>query len=1283
MKRLQFRHNNEVFQNRADVLKYFADIVDATNTASTIFKTSLYAEPLVAKYLDEDGNQQIILAIGVDSGLTPYHIIDSKEIAERLDANKEAIEKEVERAKDAEKSLSGSIETEIARALDAELFLSGAVDTEREERIADDAFLQTQITENIAKIVPVTENLGANVREEYVLKNAKGEELGSHIKIYKDSALVGAEVNYKGATGVTINEKGEFEFIYSGEADKSVEYLYLIYRNEEGGLSLVALDFENFLMENEEGFGIKIVDHKITINIKAGDKYLKVTEEGLQTINIDDAIKSAVDTLSDEIHAKVDAEIERSIAADNYISALTANFSAATVNELILVNSALTVEVERAIAAEKSLSGAVDTERAERIQKDKELDAEIVGIKDVNNALDKKIDIEITRSINEDENFRIQLDHVTNDINTEISNRELSNESIRAEFAAADAALGSRINTEAEIRMAADNTLSERIDNEANIRTAEDTLLSSTINGVSERLSAVESDYLKYQDKADVLLAVSGAQNVAIEAVNAAASAQTTADEAKAKIEGFMAAAEIGGAAIDTLIEIQNYIKTDGAAAADMLDSIAENKTAIETEANRAQSVEKILEDTIKAEESARIEAVNILSGTLTNEITRATGAESVNATAIENEVTRATNAESSLQTALTTEINNREKADLAIRTDYAAADTALGNRITAEESARQTSYDALNARIDNEGNARAAAVAALTTEITNGDNAVREALQVETTNREAADATLLSDIQAETKNREDADATLLNAIQAETSNRESADATLLNAIQAETKNREDADANLANLINQEVSARTQDVLSIGTKLTTLEGVDAALDTKVNTLSASVLTEINTVKNAVMSEITSAFTIDDAKVLEASKIYADDAVKVAVDGINAKKVNDVSYDNGNKKIYLSFADGTVSNGFDASEFVVDGMLSAVTFDNADNTIKFVWNTASGIEEMIVPLDKFVDQYTVSEDSTSFLKISDDNKISALVDNADGFVNTLASTNYVQTLVEGAQQSLSANTYNSLNELKEYVNTLSGNVETAINDVVATNIDAISRDVDAAITTVVGTIEVLSGATEGRINQVNADINTLSGNTDARFAQVVNAHAADMTAFSGSILTYVDNADKVLLSAITKNETNIAVLNADKKTEGSVLYRIENEFEKSLITDGVPVTAVSPEDANKVHSLIRQITVNGEMRYYVMSDATEMFYVKPRATETAPIETINLNDYITSLETRVAVLEEKLTGFAGNMEQTMKDLIKSYLKGTENEIKITETDDKLTIGFDDNAIFGEI
>ena len=406
MKRLQFRHNNEVFQNRADALKYFANIVDSTNTASTIFQSSLYAEPLVAKYLDEDGNQQIILAIGVDNDLTPYHIIDSKEIAERLDANKEAIESEIERAKDAETALSGSIETEIARAIEAERFLSGAVETERDERIAADAVLQTQITENIAKIVPVTENLGANVREEYALKNAKGEELGSHIKVYKDSALVGAEVNYKGATAVSQKEDATFEFTYGADMDKECEYLYLIYRNENGALSLVALDFENFLMENEEGLGIKIVDHKITIKIKGGDKYLTITEDGLQTTAIDEAIKEAVDTLSNNLTAKIDAEIERSTAADEYISGLTAEFSAATVAEFALINSAATAETERAMAAELYLSGAIDTERTERIAEDDAIKAEAKS-----NKINSK-DIVVNKTA-EGTSLTIQTDEVT------------------------------------------------------------------------------------------------------------------------------------------------------------------------------------------------------------------------------------------------------------------------------------------------------------------------------------------------------------------------------------------------------------------------------------------------------------------------------------------------------------------------------------------------------------------------------------------------------------------------------------------------------------------------------------------------------------------------------------------------------------------------------------------------------------------------------------------------------------------------------------------------------
>ena len=269
---------------------------------------------------------------------------------------------------------------------------------------------------------------------------------------------------------------------------------------------------------------------------------------------------------------------------------------------------------------------------------------------------------------------------------------------------------------------------------------------------------------------------------------------------------------------------------------------------------------------------------------------------------------------------------------------------------------------------------------------------------------------------------------------------------------------------------------------------------------------------------------------------------------------------------------------------------------------------------------------------------------------------------------------------------TLQDIKDWMNG-EGVVATELTEAIAAEAK-LRSDADTALGTRITALEGINhDAYKEADNTLRNEISTLSGNIESTLITKTDALndvlTANINRLSGDVISYVNNEDAKIISLITKNEAAISVLNADKKTEGSVLYRIENEFEKSLITDGVPVTAVSPEEANKVHSLIRQITVNGEMRYYAISDATEMFYVRPRTSEAAPIETVNLNDYITSLEKRVAVLEEKLSGFAGDMEQTIKDLIKSYLTGTENEIKITEADDKLKIGFDDNAIFGEI
>lgn len=1107
MKRLQFRHNNEVFQNRTDVLKYFADIVDSTNTASTIFQSSLYAEPLVAKYLDENGNQQIILAIGIDSGLTPYHIIDSKEIAERLDANKEAIEAEVERAKDAEMALSGSIETEIARALEAERFLSGAVDTERDERIAADAALQTQITENIAKIVPVTENLGANVREEYVLKNAKGEELGSHIKIYKDSALVGAEVNYKGATDVSQKEDGGFEFTYGADVDKEVEYLYLIYRNENGGLSLVSLDFENFLMENEEGLGIKIIDHKITIKIKTGDKYLTTTEDGLQTIAIDEAIKEAVGTLSDNLTAKIDTEIERSTAADEYISGLTAEFSAATVAKFALINSAAALETERAIAAELYLSGAVDTERNERIAEDDDIKAEVKS-----NKINSK-DIVVSKTA-EGTSLTIQTDEVTltkfasaatiYDTNVAVLGTLLRVKKVEP--------ISSNVKTRYELQDAKGQLIGDPIE-----MPIESALVDVKQGKVGDAIDSSNGNYITFGEGDTTMNFVYRLEDGSYELVQVVVSEYFTDSHF--------------GKGLNNQDGTVSLLEGDG----NEYLVIGEDTIAV-VGVNNAIAIAK--EESIKHTDDQYAMATGYTDQRYNDSIAHTD-------TRVDDVVSSVDSLTNTIDTAI-----------VGLNNTLTAATASMGETVN-------NAVDGMNANV----------------------NSAVEGMNATVNSAVEGFNTLLTDS--------------VNGIN--------------NSLDAEIANRQNAD----NTLDNKISSNT-------TAISTLQSNHVAF-------SGSIISYVDNKVNGKFDEIGAAASAETK-----AKEYADNLNTAMSERVNA--LNGDSHTHTNKVELDKIAEGDKAKWDDAVSRL-DNFLIGNGIDEVIDTLQDIKDWMKG--EGVVATE-------LTEAIAAEAKLRED---------ADTALGSRV------TALEGINHDAYKEADNAL---RNEISTLSGNIETTL----ITKTDALNN----ALAVVSSNVDVISGS----VNNINLSIKELSGSV----INITTTHTADINRLSGDVISYVNNEDAKIISVTTKNEDAIAVLNADKKTEGSVLYRIENEFEKSLITDGVPVTAVSPEDANKVHSLIRQITVNGEMKYYVMSDATEMYYVKPRTTETAPIEAINLNDYITSLETRIAVLEEKLSGFDGDIEQTMKNFIKSYLVGTENEIKIAETDNKLKIGFDDNAIFGE-
>ena len=395
MKRLQLRHHDELFTSRELALKFFSDILNPEHVNNGKFGTSLYAEPMVVRYTDSNEKTQILLAIGTDTPNAPYHIIDSAELSERIDNEiaraiaaeailQNNIDAEVVRAKDAESVLDKKINDEVLRATAEETRLQGVIDAEIARAKDAESVLDKKIDDNLTSIVSI-EPSSANVLEEYALKNNKNEILGEHIKIYKDSSLVGAVNGFKGAKTVEKMDDGSFVLTYDEALrDESVEYLYLVYRNEEGNLKLVGIDFENFLMEAEFGDGMKVVDHVASIKIKDGEKYLETSKDGLYTINIDEAINDSVneeklraEAEEARLQGAIDAEVARAMDAESVLDK--------KVND----------EIVRATAEETRLQGAID--------------AEVARAMDAESVLDKKVNDEITRATGEESKINAEV----------------------------------------------------------------------------------------------------------------------------------------------------------------------------------------------------------------------------------------------------------------------------------------------------------------------------------------------------------------------------------------------------------------------------------------------------------------------------------------------------------------------------------------------------------------------------------------------------------------------------------------------------------------------------------------------------------------------------------------------------------------------------------------------------------------------------------------------------------------------------------------------------------
>lgn len=377
MKRLQIRHHEDIFDSRASAMQYFADIVDPGKVLSTQFGSTLYSEPVVAKYLDGSGGTQVVLAIGTEDGQSPFHIIDSADILERIERNSDGLQ-----------ALDDKIDKETARA------------KEEEEK------LQEQITNNISKIESVSPSAG-NVLEEYALRNALGEQMGETIKVYRDSKFIGAAFGFKGANSVSVSPDGDITLEYDeAQRDETAETIYFVYTDEYGKYVLFPVNLEQVILESEIGNGLQVDDHVLSVKVADGERYIRVNEDGISSNGINEAISSEIEKLSEELTAKIDGEIARSTEADVYISGVVSSFSATVVSEVERIDSDIASETERAKGAEDFLSGALQSEITRATGREDELESMI----DANKVYSKDIKVEPSDS---GTNLTIITDEVT------------------------------------------------------------------------------------------------------------------------------------------------------------------------------------------------------------------------------------------------------------------------------------------------------------------------------------------------------------------------------------------------------------------------------------------------------------------------------------------------------------------------------------------------------------------------------------------------------------------------------------------------------------------------------------------------------------------------------------------------------------------------------------------------------------------------------------------------------------------------------------------------------
>lgn len=219
---------------------------------------------------------------------------------------------------------------------------------------------------------------------------------------------------------------------------------------------------------------------------------------------------------------------------------------------------------------------------------------------------------------------------------------------------------------------------------------------------------------------------------------------------------------------------------------------------------------------------------------------------------------------------------------------------------------------------------------------------------------------------------------------------------------------------------------------------------------------------------------------------------------------------------------------------------------------------------------------------------------------------------------------------------------------------------------------------IDTVEILVEGFDEEVinlNKITRELVTFCGDTTNRINELSSNTQSSINGINNQLenLKQFNNETNNTLSSIN-NQINEIKIDIDN-VNGLVIEN--NDLLTIKINDTIDViNSFSSDTITEIEKINNDIKEENQRAL-----TAEQEIIDTLNTEIEKINNIleEKNEYIISLENRIGVLEDEFSV----LENTIKSTIKDYLKGVTNEISVTETDDNLIIGFDENAIFGNI